>query len=155
VDALIVPGLENKADLFAGRITQSLLSRIHNTPTPQGWMLCNARLQITADAECSRRSSSQAVGSCDRTTNLNGPAACQSGVEASFLQVQWYLAKRHTKPRSFAIIHALLNLTLNDEQISNLQIRTWLETKELITIQQIGGLLNGLSEHINSICNQS
>jgi hypothetical protein len=52
-------------------------------------------------------------------------------------------------------IHTLLDLTLNDEQITSLQIRTWLETKELITIQQIGSLLNGLSEHINSVCNQS
>jgi len=52
-------------------------------------------------------------------------------------------------------MQTLRDSTLKDGQITSLQIRTWLETKELITIQQIGSLLNGSQEYINSACTKA
>lgn len=54
------------------------------------------------------------------------------------------MAKRYPEPCPLAIGSTLLKSTLKSEQITSLQIRTWLETKDLITIEQVGNLLKGL-----------
>jgi hypothetical protein len=105
-----------------------------------------------ADLDRSRGIGSQAIRSCYPTTSLDTPTACRSGVQTPVLQVQWHLAKRYPEPCPLAIESTMLKSMLKSEQITSLQIRTWLEIKELITIEQVGSLLKGLRGRLPPVC---